>query len=248
MRVGRVFFVLAFALVPAVWVPTFFVPRGATRSAPQPSPEAEPTPAPAAVSEEADVFADSAGIGLEAPAAEIRAIAYHEASRAGAFALRPYGRCGRCRHPRFEPPADDGSGRIYHVMPSRGRRSAPTSAVDVVVDPEERVLAPVSGRVREVRVYRLYGRYRDIRVAIVPDGAPRLEVVLLHLRGVRLERGDRVVASETPLGRARGLPFSSQVDRYVRGKPPHVHIEVVDAQTRREERKNERRAGRDGPG
>lgn len=58
----------------------------------------------------------------------------------------------------------------------------------------------------------------------------------------RLAPGDRVVAGVTPLGRARSFPFRSQVDRYVRGGRPHVHVEVVDARARDEAE------GRRGPG
>jgi hypothetical protein len=105
--------------------------------------------------------------------------------------------------------------------------------VDVVLRRRDRVLAPVTGRIRSVRRYRLYGRYRDVRVAIVPEGRPHRLVVVIHLRGVRIRRGEHVVASETVLGRARRFPFRSQVDRYVRGRFPHVHIEVKRAPARR---------------
>jgi len=79
-----------------------------------------------------------------------------------------------------------------------------------------------SGLVR----YRLYRRYPDIRVAIAPDADPRRRLVVIHLRGVTLQRGDRVEASTTVIGTVRSFPFESQVDRYVRGSSPHVHIEV----------------------
>lgn len=190
--------------------------------------EAAGTPA------DAVVFASGRGVRLHLPAEEVRAVAFHEASFPGAIGLRPVGRCGPCRHPRFRAPSDDGSGLRYVVLAPRGRRSSPTSAVDVVVGPEALVRSPVTGRVRSVERYRLYGRHRDVRIALRPDGAPGIDVVILHLRGVRLSEGDRVEASVTRIGRARGFRFRSQVDRFVPGSLPHVHLEVVDARARRQ--------------
>lgn len=227
-------------LVPAMWIPAVLVgagdPAPALRAAPGASSAAEP-PAPPPTA----VFAEAVGLPLHLPAAGPRLVAFHEASMEGAVAMDPHGTCRPCRHPRFRAGPPDGDAR-YAVMDPRGRGSAPTSAADVVVDRRARVVAPVSGLVHEVRVYRLYGRYRDARVTIVPDGAPELEVVLLHLQGGRLAPGDRVVAGVTPLGRVRSLPFRSQVDRYARGRRPHVHLEVVDARAR------DAAKGRRGPG
>lgn len=56
----------------------------------------------------------------------------------------------------------------------------------------------------------------------------------MHIDGVRVEPGDRVKAGVTVLaGRARKLPFRSQVDDYT-AEPswPHVHIEVIDPSIR----------------
>jgi hypothetical protein len=57
--------------------------------------------------------------------------------------------------------------------------------------------------------------------------------VIIHLRDARVRRGERVVASQTVLGWARRFPFESQVDRYVRDRFPHVHIEVKRPVARR---------------
>lgn len=226
------------ALVPGVWGPALFL------SLREPAP---PALAGVASAEETDglagasgegvepiVFASGAGVDLHLPALRPRGVAFHEAALPGARSLRPLGRCRPCRHHRFTPPSPDGPGLRYAVMPPRGRGTSPTSAVDVVVGPGARVRSPVSGTVRSVERYRLYGRHADIRVVIRPDGPPGIEVVLLHLRGVTLSAGDRVEASVTPVGRARKLPFRSQVDRFVPGGLPHVHLEVVDARARRQ--------------
>jgi len=228
-------------LLPAVWIPALLAGgRDAPRIV-EPSPEevaSEPeSPVPGT-----PVFAETLGVPLHLPAASVRLVAFHEASMEGAIAMLPFGTCRPCRHPRFRPPPAGGVDLRYAVMDPRGRGTPPISAVDVVLDGDARVLSPVSGRVRVVRSYRLYGRYADTRVAIVPEGAPGLEVVLLHLRSGRLAPGDRVVAGVTSLGWARPFPFRSQVDRYARGGHPHVHVEVVDAQAR-DEAKDRRGAG-----
>jgi hypothetical protein len=155
------------------------------------------------------------------------AVAFHEASRKGAETLRPSGACTICRNrAKFSPAVPNEHGFPYIVMDSRGRPLPATSAVDIVVRPGTPVLSPAPGTVRNVKRYRLYRRYLDTRVAIAPDADPSRRVVLIHLRGVTLQRGDRVEASTTVIGRVRSFPFESQVDRYVRGSFPHVHIEV----------------------
>lgn len=66
---------------------------------------------------------------------------------------------------------------------------------------------------------------------IEPDAHPGWEVKLLHIVGVQVRAGDRVVAGETVVARQpRLLPFESQVDEVRTVDPvwPHVHLEVVD--------------------
>jgi hypothetical protein len=173
------------------------------------------------------VFARVRGVMLRLIAEDALAVAFHEASRKGAETLRPFGVCAICRNrTKFRPPARNEQGFPYVVMDSRGRPLPATSAVDIVLRPGTRILSPVTGTVRNVKRYRLYRRYLDTRVAIAPDADTGRRVVLIHLRGVTLRRGDRVEASTTVIGRVRSFPFESQVDRYVRGSFPHVHIEV----------------------
>lgn len=172
------------------------------------------------------LFAQVGGIQLRLVADDTVAVAFHEASRNGAAALRPTGTCAVCRNrTKFSPPSREGHLR-YIVMDSRGRSSPATSAVDIALRTGTTVFAPVNGTVRNVKRYRLYRRYPDVRVAMAPDADPGRRVVLIHLRGVTLRRGDRVDASMTVIGRVRSFPFDSQVERYVRGSFPHVHLEV----------------------
>lgn len=217
----------ALAILVAAWGPGLLLSwrgtepiRGATAGAAQ--------PAPSGVAGEGafPVFAEVGGIQLRLVADDAVAVAFHEAARRGARALRPTGTCSVCRNrSKFRPLSGQGDLR-YIVMDSRGRPSPATSAVDIALRAGTSILAPVNGTVRNVKRYRLYRRYSDVRVAIAPDADPGRRVVLIHLRGVTLRRGDRVDASTTVIGRVRSFPFESQVDRYVRGSFPHVHIEV----------------------
>jgi hypothetical protein len=180
------------------------------------------------------VFAVAGGVRLRLPAVRPVALAYHEASMPRRVTLRPLGSCVVCRNrSKFRPPRVGPSELEYMVMDTRGRAESATSAVDVVVRRWHWVRSPVSGRVWRIRGYRLYGRYPDVRVAILPDGRPDRLVVLIHLRDVSVRPGERVIASRSVLGRARLFPFESHVDRYVRGRLPHVHIEVKRPPVRR---------------
>jgi hypothetical protein len=179
-------------------------------------------------------FAVAGGVRLLLPAVRPVALAYHEASMHRRVALRPLGSCVKCRNRwKFQPPRVGPSELEYMVMDSRGRSAAATSAIDVVMRRSSSVLSPVTGRVRSVRRYRLYGRYPDVRVAIFPQGRRDRLVVLIHLRDVRVRPGQRVVASSSVLGWPRRFRFQSQVDRYVRGRYPHVHLEVKRPPARR---------------
>jgi murein DD-endopeptidase MepM/ murein hydrolase activator NlpD len=153
-------------------------------------------------------------------------IGYHEASRPGALALRPIGRCAHdYNRTRFTcpPPA---RGPPFLIMSSRGRVDPPTSAVDVAMRSGAAVLSPVTGVVLSVKAYRLYGAYPDVEITLGADGIPGLRVLLIHIDRVKVRRGDFVVAGRTPLGRPRRFPFGSQVNDYVGVGIPHVHIEV----------------------
>ena len=196
-----------------------------------PSPLAPETPA----GEPLPVFATARGIRLRAVSGLAVAVAFHEASYDDALALRPTGVCGRCKNPtKFTAPPPRDPSVHYLVTHSRGRDTPATSAADLVVPKATPILSPVDGLVVRVHRYRLYRSYPDMRVEIAPDSEPGLLVVLLHLGAVQVRKGERVTASETLIGVPRRLPFQSQVDRYVRGRYPHVHLEVKDAATARQ--------------
>jgi hypothetical protein len=171
-------------------------------------------------------FARAKGVTLFLPGQDPRLIAYHEASYDDAATLRPIGRLHRnASRTKFDPPPDE-DGPPYTVMSSRGRGTPATSAVDVVMRPGTRVRSPVSGVVVQVKPYRLYGKYPDERVEISVDGHADVHVVMIHLAHVRIRRGDEVSATLSVIGVPRVFPFLSQVDDYVSGGDPHVHIEI----------------------
>ena len=175
------------------------------------------------------VFAVSDGVRLRMPSPDAVAVAFHEASYDDATGLRPVGVCALCRNRwKFRPPPPQREDLAYIVTDTRGRSTPATSAVDVVLPAGTVLLSPVTGTVTSVRHYRLYTRYPDVRIEVRPDAAPDRRMVMLHLAGVRVAVGERVEASVTPVGVPRGFRFESQVDRYVPGGHPHVHIEVKD--------------------
>lgn len=201
--------------------------RPPTGVAPQ-RPEPTPTPTTPFEAYGAQAFARVRDLVLYLPAHHALGIGYHQAKSPLSLPLRPLGRVVRndnrenYRAPRATP------GPNYIVLVSRQRGTAPTSAVDVAVGRREPVRAPVSGVVREVREYLLYGVYPDLRVELDPRDGSGLIVVIIHLTKVRVREGQRVVAGETPIGFARVLPTRSYINDYVGRGVPHVHIEVKE--------------------
>ncbi len=178
------------------------------------------------------VFARAGPVQLTLPTARPLVVGFHESSSRYAKPLDPAGRVVANRNPtRFEPPQADADGPSYLVLSSRGRMYPPTSSVDIAMERDDPVLAPVDGTVTDVRDYLLYGRHRDQRIEIQPDAASALRVVVLHVERARVTPGDTVRAGETIIASsARPLPFASHIDRDVPGGvAPHVHVEVVDA-------------------
>jgi hypothetical protein len=129
--------------------------------------------------------------------------------------------------------ADGGRGGPVRpiTMEDRERDTGAAGAADIVVDPDPEIRAPVTGRVKRAGAYVLYCKHSDDDVVIEPDDHPGWEVKILHIDGVRVGAGNRVVAGRTVLApRPTRLPFASQVDEARTAEPawPHVHVEVVD--------------------
>ncbi len=182
------------------------------------------------------VLAMSDDIRLHVPTAHPAAIGFHEASAAYSRALTPVGRLVSNRNASRAVTTVDEARPNYLVLSSRGRPYASTSSVDVAMYVDDPVLSPVDGVVADVRDYLLYGRYRDTRIEIVPDGTTDAIMVMLHVDRATVQAGDTVSAGSTPIAEtARLLPFGSHIDRDVPGgaRLPHVHIEVRDADSPR---------------
>jgi hypothetical protein len=116
---------------------------------------------------------------------------------------------------------------LLFQQPLRGRGDSNFTAADCAVKPKTTVVAPVTGIVTNVRHYSLYGYIYDMRLEIKPDGAPRLRVVMIHITGVKVKAGQRVVGGVTPVAVVRHLPLVSTINRFVPIRPvDHVHIQV----------------------
>ncbi len=157
-------------------------------------------------------FARAEGVTLRFPSARVELVAFHQANHDGARQLEAL------------------PGVAAVTLETRERGTGSQSAADVVVDPAVELRAPVTGLVKRAGTYVLYCEHSDDYVVIAPDERPNLEVKLLHIDGVRVRSGDRVVAGETVLApRPTRLPFESQVDELsVAPSWPHIHMEVVD--------------------
>jgi biotin carboxyl carrier protein len=173
-----------------------------------------PTPRPRVVTEQAFVpFATVGEITLHHPATRIERVGFHQSNHEGARAMDVL-------KTAIAPRA----------MKSRERLTNGLTAADIVVDPAAEIRAPVTGTVKRAGGYVLYCKYRDDYAVIAPDAHPDWEVKLLHIDGVTVRAGDRVVAGQTLIApKATKLAFKSQVDK-ITAKPawPHVHVEVVD--------------------
>ena len=49
---------------------------------------------------------------------------------------------------------------------------------------------------------------------------------MIHITGVKVKKGKRVVGGITPVAVVRHLPFVSTINRFVPVKVDHVHIQV----------------------
>ena len=191
-------------------------PTTSTTSTTEPPP---PPPPSRVVAESAWApFATVAGIVLAHPAAAVERVGFHQSNHEGAQSLAPLA-----------------TAVAPVVLESRERLTNGQTAADIVVDPGAEIRSPVTGTVKRAGGYTLYCKYRDDYLVIAPDAQPEWEVKLLHITGLAVGRGARVVAGETVVAaHATQLPFESQVDEVAAVAPawPHVHVEVVDPSIR----------------
>lgn len=159
------------------------------------------------------VYAYAGPVALHLPSRDVELVGFHQSNHDGA---------------RLQSPQETATFKL--TMESRGRGTDLHSAADIVANPDEPVLSPVSGTVLRAGSYRLYCDHTDHYLVIEPDERPGWEVKLLHFTGLSVARGQRVVAGVSVVGAGpRTLPFESQVDEYSAPRNwPHLHLEVVD--------------------
>jgi biotin carboxyl carrier protein len=158
-------------------------------------------------------FAVVGNVVLHHPSRRIELIGFHQSNHEGAMQMTPLDTAARPT-----------------VLESRGRLTGSHTSADMVSDPAVEIRSPVTGTVLRAGTYTLYCKYSDDFAVIEPDGHPGWEVKLLHINGVAVQPGDRVIAGETVVaGGPTPLPFESQVDEHTEQPSwPHVHLEVVD--------------------
>ncbi|HVF76642.1 MAG TPA: hypothetical protein VM938_16515 [Acidimicrobiales bacterium] len=194
--------------------PTSAAPTTTAPPAPAPTTTAPPAPTRAVVEAPWTPMATVGPITLVHPSRRVERVGFHESNHDGAQHLAPLA-----------------TAAAPTTLEARERGTGARTAADVVVDPAVEIRSPVTGRVKRSGGYVLYCKHSDDYVVIAPDAQPTWEVKVLHIDGVRVKAGDRVVAGVTVLApRATQLPFESQVDELRTADPawPHVHIEVVD--------------------
>lgn len=186
------------------------VPKIVITTEPEPEPEPEPR---LVVHNSFDAFATVGGFTLYLPAREVELVGFHESNHDGAQQVS-----------RLEVVTP------MTTMETRDRGNGSQTAIDVAVNRASEIRSPVTGTVVRSGTYTLYCQYSDDYAVIAPDEQPTWEVKILHIDGVQVQKGDRVVAQETVLApRPTPLPFNSQIDKLTAAPaPPHVHIEVVD--------------------
>jgi biotin carboxyl carrier protein len=179
---------------------------------------APPAPVRTVTEQDWTPFATVGGVVLTHPARVVEHVGFHEANHDGARELEVLATAVR-----------------PITLESRERLTGAHSAADVVVEPSAEIRSPVTGTVKRAGTYVLYCDNTDEFLVVEPDAHPGWEVKLLHVVGLQVRPGDRVVAGETLVAlHAHQLPFESQVDEVRTADPawPHVHVEVVDPSIR----------------
>jgi murein DD-endopeptidase MepM/ murein hydrolase activator NlpD len=122
------------------------------------------------------------------------------------------------------------TGKVLRMWRS-SRSGRPDTAADVGALAGTTVLSPVTGTVVRVKSYKLYGRYQDFEMHIIPDDTHGIDDVLIHLTDVSVKPGDRVEGGVTPVAKVRKLSdkFHDQLADYPKSPGDHVHMQVNDS-------------------
>jgi murein DD-endopeptidase MepM/ murein hydrolase activator NlpD len=121
------------------------------------------------------------------------------------------------------------TGKVIRMW--RARAGRPDTAADVGALAGTPVLSPVTGTIVRIKPYKLYGKYFDYEMHIIPDNTKHLDVVMIHLTDLTSKVGERVVAGVTPVAHIRKLSgyFHDQLADYTKSPGDHVHIQVNDS-------------------
>jgi hypothetical protein len=178
-------------------------------------------------------FAKIAGTNVRvhypAPPKKLVAVGFHQAENRKAVRFRPHAslKCIGRKSARTTKALLKKYGLKLFQQPLRGRGTNNFTAADCSVPRNTTVLAPVTGVVTNVRSYKLYGRISDRRLEIRPEGGAHIRVVMIHIKDVKVRKGQRLVGGKTPVAVVRNLKLDSTIDRFVPAKRvDHVHLQV----------------------
>jgi len=181
------------------------------------------------------VMATSAGLKLYLPIAQskLTAIGYHEAFSPQSVMLAPKGKEVNTKRAvktlkGFLTLKSKYNTLIYSLM-WRSNRSGPIrSSVDVGAKAGTMTYSPVGGKVVLIRKYKLYGRYPDFEVHILPDGFKDRHLIIIHVYDIKVKAGDRVVVGLTPVARITKFSkvFKQQLSDYSKEAGDHAHYQI----------------------
>lgn len=163
---------------------------------------------------------------------QLTAIGFHEAFNPQSVSLQPKGTEVNAKkiktRKRLFQIKEKLKGLMYSLM-WRGSRSGPlNSSVDIGSKTGTLNYSPINGRVVQIRNYKLYGRYPDKEIHILPKGFNDRHLVVIHAGDIKVKTGDKIIAGVTPLGRTRALStfFKQQLSDYSKEAGNHVHFQV----------------------
>ena len=190
------------------------------------------------------IFASYGKVKLRLPVAvnRLTEIGFHQASYAWALRMKTplkdadpskaNKKRGTSRETSSQPTGENAVlvGRVIRMW--RTRPGKPDTAADVGGKPGTAVLSPVTGTVVKIKSYKLYGKWPDYEMHIVPDGHDNLDIVMIHLTELEVKVGDRVTAGVTKVAHIRKLSdkFTDQLAQYTRDGGDHVHLQVNNAE------------------
>ncbi|HDZ86543.1 MAG TPA: hypothetical protein ENH57_02500 [Actinobacteria bacterium] len=179
------------------------------------------------------IMAKADGLELRLPVEKdkLTTIGYHEAFNPQSLTLKPKGKevnTKRVNKQRLNELKNATNNLIYSIMWRSGRSGPLNSSVDVGSTDGTLNFSPVSGTIARIRKYKLYGRYNDVEIHILPKGFSDRHVVAIHAGDVEVKVGDKLVAGVTPIGRTRRFSdyFKQQLSDYSKDLGNHVHYQV----------------------